>query len=129
MTENKQNRNQGYCSLQNYDHTRDFNLSLACVTNNDTNACAVIKSPYCSPSFTERTGIVPFRQQLFQGIDNTVEKDVWGSDSDALRRKLMDAQLQHGWTVFQRRTFNKTPVLWMKENVKPYNQIEASWFA
>lgn len=117
-----------YLPLGRYYDTRDFNLVLASVTGND-NAGAAMRNPYCAPSFTDRTGIVPLREKLFSPVNQTVNKDVWGPGTQRLRRELLDSQLQHGWTVFQRRVFNKTPVLWMHEHVPAYNQIESSWYA
>ena len=117
-----------YLPLGRYYDTRDFNLVLASVTGND-NAGAAMRSPYCAPSMTDRTGIIPLREMLFTPVENTVNKDVWGPGTQRLRRELLDSQLQHGWTVFQRRVFNKTPVLWMQEYVAPYNQVESSWYS
>ena len=74
-----------------------------------------ILNPECSPSFTQRTHINEVRQRLFEPIDQTVQKDVWGPGSARIRQTLTQHELDHGWTVFQRRTFQKTPVLWMTE--------------
>jgi hypothetical protein len=107
-----------YVQIDQYNDTRDFNKSLARVWGPD-NAVIAMRNPQCAPSYTLRTGILPLKHDLFQPIENTVNKDVWSPQTNQYRRDMLDSQLQNGWTVFQRRTFSKTPVLWMKEYIPP----------
>jgi len=85
----------------------------------DDNASLCMTSPYCSPSFERRTQIHQTQNALFAPVDRTIQKDVWGPGTCCLRQSLLQTELDQGWTVFQRRTFKKTPVLWIREATVP----------
>lgn len=79
-------------------------------------APCVYKNPFTAPGFVDRSRLHLEQRQLFDmAFENTPNKDVWSSDTP--RISLLEDQLREGWTVFQRRTFAKTPVLWMTNNV------------
>lgn len=79
-------------------------------------APCVYKNPFLAPGFVERSRLHMEQKELYDKMfGETPNKDVWASDKP--RISLLDDQLRQGWTVFQRRTFAKTPVLWMTNNV------------
>ena len=102
-----------YNTIGRYSDTRQFGAST--IVEGSDNAPLCILNPACSPSFTQRSTIHGLKHKLFQPVDNTVQKDVWGPGTCCLRQDMLGRELKDGWTVFQRRTFTKTPVLWMQE--------------
>lgn len=105
-----------YNTISSYNNNRKFGENLVVEANENASLC--ITNPYCSPTFMERSTIHKTRQCLFAPVDTTVQKDVWGQGTCCLRQAMLQEQLDKNWTVFQRRTFAKTPVLWMHEVIR-----------
>lgn len=111
-----------YTTIATYNATRKFGTQRLLDLDNQE---LCITNPACAPSFDKRTQIHTQRQQLFEPIDRTIQKDVWGPGTCCLRQSLLQTELDQGWTVFQRRTFRRTPVLWMHEaNPSPPDEEE-----
>lgn len=96
---------------------------VGCITPGNQPSCDVqavapctYKNPFTAPGFVDRSRLHVQQKQLFdKAFEDTPNKDTWASDTP--RISLLQDQLKEGWTVFQRRTFPKTPVLWMTNNV------------
>jgi len=102
--------------MASYNNNRKFGANIL-LDNDNAGLCTL--NPYCAPSFMERSTIQDQRDALFQTVDQTTQKDVWGPGTCCLRQALLQTELEKGWTVFQRRTFKKTPVLWFREAQMP----------
>lgn len=101
-----------YQTISTYHQNRQFGESPVITTHNE-NLC--ITNPSCAPSFETRSRMNDVRRQLYAPVDRTFNKDVWGEGSCCRRQRLLQTELDQGWTVFQRRTFTRTPVLWIHE--------------
>lgn len=103
-----------YSTLETYSDSRLFGCFPQQTIQN--NRIETFNTPYCAPSYDERLPMLSLKKQLYTPTDHTINKDVWSPDNCRLRQHLVNTEVQKGWTVFQRRTLPKTPVLWMMDD-------------